>query len=170
MGVVVLRLGHRVMRDKRLTTHVALAARALGASGMVMTEEDKNVAESVGDVVERWGGDFSLDFVKDWKGYIKSWKGTVVHLTMYGLPVEEVIEEVRKQKGDVLIVAGSEKVPREAYDLADYNVAVTNQPHSEVSALSIFLDRYFSGKELSLDFKGELEIIPSANSKKVLKR
>jgi tRNA (cytidine56-2'-O)-methyltransferase len=32
MGLLaVFRLGHRVQRDKRLTTHVALVARAFGA-------------------------------------------------------------------------------------------------------------------------------------------
>ncbi|MCG7848715.1 MAG: tRNA (cytidine(56)-2'-O)-methyltransferase, partial [ANME-2 cluster archaeon] len=33
MNIVVLRLGHRPERDQRVTTHVGLTARALGASG-----------------------------------------------------------------------------------------------------------------------------------------
>jgi len=168
LAVVVLRLGHRPMRDKRLTTHVALAARALGAKGIVLTEEDKNIAESVADVVARWGGDFFLEVREDWKGYIKDWKGKVVHLTMYGLPFQEVLEELGEE--DILLVVGSEKVPGKLFELADYNVAVTGQPHSEVSALSLFLDRYFGGEELDLDFKGGIEVIPSARSKKVLER
>jgi predicted SpoU family rRNA methylase len=33
--VVILRIGHRPERDQRVTTHVGLTARALGAQGMV---------------------------------------------------------------------------------------------------------------------------------------
>lgn len=166
MKIVVLRLGHRPLRDKRVTTHVALAARAFGADGIVVSEEDKNVEASVKDVAKRWGGKF---FIKtaSWERYINSWKGIVVHLTMYGMPLDSVIEEIRKTKKSVLIVVGSEKVPGKLFGIADYNVAVGNQPHSEVSAVSTFLDRLFMGKELRREFKGELRIIPSKNSKKV---
>ncbi|MDH5460400.1 MAG: tRNA (cytidine(56)-2'-O)-methyltransferase, partial [Candidatus Bathyarchaeota archaeon] len=46
--VVVLRWGHRLQRDPRLTTHVALTARALGASGFILTDiEDKKIKEAV---------------------------------------------------------------------------------------------------------------------------
>ena len=45
--VVVLRWGHR-HRDQRLTSHVALAARALGASGFIMADiTDDKVKETV---------------------------------------------------------------------------------------------------------------------------
>ncbi len=167
MTVTVLRLGHRPQRDKRITTHIALVARAFGADKMVMPEADEQIAESVGDLVESWGGDFSIGTALDWKAYMKDFKGTVVHLTMYGMPVEEKIGEI---KGDVLIVVGSEKVPREAFDLADYNISIGNQPHSEVSALAIFLDRLFKGDALKKHFNGKLEITPSNNSKIVNSR
>ena len=39
--ITVLRLGHRVSRDKRTTTHVALAARAFGADKMLVSEKDE---------------------------------------------------------------------------------------------------------------------------------
>ncbi|MCD6448820.1 MAG: tRNA (cytidine(56)-2'-O)-methyltransferase, partial [Thermoplasmata archaeon] len=35
MVVVVYRYGHRISRDKRITTHVALVARAFNADGIV---------------------------------------------------------------------------------------------------------------------------------------
>jgi tRNA (cytidine56-2'-O)-methyltransferase len=54
------------------------------------------------------------------------------------------------------------------YDLADWNVAVGNQPHSEVAALAILLDRLFEGKELRREFEGGLKIVPSPFGKKVL--
>jgi tRNA (cytidine56-2'-O)-methyltransferase len=168
MTIVVLRLGHRPLRDKRITTHVALVARAFGADGMLMPTRDEKVEESIQDVVERWGGNFFIDSIKDWKGYIKKWRGIVVHLTMYGMPVNPVIKEIKGLKKDMLLVVGSEKVPGEIFKLADYNVAVGNQPHSEISALAIFLDRLFEGKELNREFKGKLKIVPSERSKKVV--
>lgn len=168
MKTVVLRLGHRPLRDRRVTTHVALAARALGASGMVMDTLDERVQESVRDVVERWGGSFFLQ-TASWKSYIKNWPGLRVHLTMYGLPLDEVIDEIRGAGKDILVIVGAEKVPGEVFRLADYNVAVSNQPHSEVSALAVFLDRFYQGEELKKDFKGKYRIIPSARSKRILK-
>ena len=49
--VYVLRLGHRPQRDKRISTHVALTARAFGAKGIYFDRYDKSVFESVGEVV-----------------------------------------------------------------------------------------------------------------------
>ena len=166
MKVVVLRLGHRPLRDKRITTHVALVARAFGAAGMLMSKRDRVVEKSLQKIVENWGGNFFIQ-VGDWRNFIKSWKGLVIHLTMYGLPIDEVVDDIAKTGKDVLVVVGSEKVPREVFNLADYNIAIGNQPHSEVSALAIFLDRFFKGKELKKDFKGKLKIIPSESIKQV---
>ena len=45
--VAILRIGHRPERDQRVTTHVALTGRALGASGMFLAATDKGVVESV---------------------------------------------------------------------------------------------------------------------------
>ena len=162
MTVTVLRLGHRPLRDKRITTHIALVARAFGADKMLMPVKDETVEKSVEKLVENWGGDFSADTVEDWKSYIRDFKGTVVHLTMYGMPVDEMIGDI---KGDILMVVGSEKVPREVFDLTDYNISIGNQPHSEVSALAIFLDRFFRGESLKKRFSGKLSIQPSKQSK-----
>ncbi len=168
MKVVVLRLGHRPLRDRRVTTHVALTARAFGASGMVMDTLDERVEESVKDVVERWGGDFFIKPVK-WRPYMKKWDGLKVHLTMYGLPVDDVIEEIRSADKDILVIVGAEKVPGEVFGEADYNVAITNQPHSEVSALAVFLDRLYRGRELRKEFGGRYRVVPSKRSKRILK-
>ncbi len=56
--IVILRLGHRPERDARVTTHVGLTSRVLGASGMILTTDDKSVAESIERVREAWGGSF----------------------------------------------------------------------------------------------------------------
>jgi tRNA (cytidine56-2'-O)-methyltransferase len=162
MTVEVLRLGHRPIRDKRITTHIALVARAFGADKMVLPESDENIEKSVRSLVENWGGNFSVETTDDWKSYVKSFDGSVAHLTMYGMPVDTVARDI---KGDVLVVVGSEKVPRFVFDNADHNISIGNQPHSEVSALAIFLDRFFGGAPLKRDFGGKLQIHPSSRSK-----
>ena len=170
MRVVILRLGHRPERDKRITTHVGLVARAFGAEEMLLTGRDSRVEESLVDVTKRWGGDFRLKADVSWKGETVRWKesgGKVVHLTMYGRNLPDVIDEIRSCDS-ILVAVGAEKVPAEMYDLADWNVAVGNQPHSEVAALAILLDRLFEGKELRREFEGGLKIVPSPFGKKVL--
>jgi len=66
-----------------------------------------------------------------------------------------------------LIIVGAEKVPPYFYEVADFNVSVTNQPHSEVAALALFLDRYTKGAWQKKKFDGNIEIIPSNKGKKV---
>jgi tRNA (cytidine56-2'-O)-methyltransferase len=162
--VVILRVGHRPERDQRITTHVGLTARALGAKGMYLAAADKGVVESILDVVNRWGGDFFCQDSVKWRSCIRDWKasgGTVVHLTMYGLNLPDVIGEI-KTREKILVIVGAEKVPGEIYGLSDYNVAVTSQPHSEISSLALFLDHFFSGKEFSNEFMGaKIRIVPS---------
>ncbi|OYT56836.1 MAG: tRNA (cytidine(56)-2'-O)-methyltransferase [Candidatus Aenigmarchaeota archaeon ex4484_14] len=169
--IVVLRLGHRPGRDARLSTHVGLAARALGADAVIMSgEHDENIIESIKKVTKEWGGHFQVSYEKNWRNVIKNFHGVCVHLTMYGLPIQEKIDEIRKNK-DILIVVGGEKVPAEVYQLADYNISVTNQPHSEVAALAIFLHEYFRGKELDREFEGgKIRIIPQARGKKTIEK
>jgi len=68
MEVKVLRLDHRRIRDARITTHVCLTARALGASGVFLSgDHDKKLMENVRDVVKRWGGDFQVEYRKGWE-------------------------------------------------------------------------------------------------------
>ncbi len=169
--VVVLRIGHRPGRDLRISTHAALVARAFGAKGIIFSNyEAKKTRESLERVNENWGGSFFVEGGKSWRKVIDDWQssgGVVAHLTMYGLPVREVIPKIRDE--DVLVVIGAEKVPGEIYNLVDFNVAVGNQPHSEISALAVFLDRLFEGEELEEEFQGaRRKIIPSESGKKVL--
>jgi tRNA (cytidine56-2'-O)-methyltransferase len=161
--ITVLRIGHRPQRDKRITTHVCLVARAFGADAVIVDTPDNQLKETIEDVVNTWGGDFSISF-QSWKKALKSWKGDIVHLTMYGLPVEDEITDIR-QCDSLLVVVGAEKVPRQIYQEADYNISITSQPHSEVAALAVFLDRYFQGAQLRKDFEGNLKILPSDGKK-----
>jgi tRNA (cytidine56-2'-O)-methyltransferase len=124
------------------------------------------------EIIQRWGGRyFDIEIFENWKSIVKQWKnggGKIVHLTMYGLNIDEVIDELRKCD-ELLVVVGASKVPRELYEVSDYNVAIGNQPHSEIAALAICLDRIFSGKELTKQFDdAKLKIVPSPNEKRVL--
>jgi tRNA (cytidine56-2'-O)-methyltransferase len=169
MDVYVLRLGHRPSRDKRLSTHVILAARAFGASGATYTgDRDPGLEESIGRVVSEWGGPFSLEFAESWRSVVSGWRGRVVHLTMYGLPVREMISEIRGEDSDLLVVVGGAKVPGEIYGMVDWNIGVTSQPHSEVSALAVFLHELHEGKELGISFQGARKrVVPQTRGKRV---
>ena len=164
--LTVLRLGHRPARDKRVTTHVALTARALGADAILVSTRDPALERSVRAVVRRFGGSFRIETGVSWRHVLKEWRGTKIHLTMYGEPLEAVLP--RLPADDLLVVVGAEKVPRDVFDLVDANVAIGNQPHSEVAALAIFLDRLLGGKGLSREFEGRLRIRPSPRGKHVV--
>lgn len=164
--ITVLRLGHRPARDKRVTTHVALTARAFGANAILVSTRDVALERSIRGVVRRFGGDFRIETGVRWRAILKEFPGTKVHLTMYGQRFEEVLPRVRGR--DLLVVVGAEKVPRELYDLADWNVAIGNQPHSEVAALAIFLERVLGPEAWDRDdFAGRVRIRPSARGKDV---
>jgi tRNA (cytidine56-2'-O)-methyltransferase len=85
---------------------------------------------------------------------------------MYGEPLQDVVDDVRETDEPVLAVVGAGKVDGWVYGESDYNVGVTNQPHSEVAALAVFLHEYFGGDELDADFDGgEIEVVPSESGK-----
>ncbi len=175
--VAVLRWGHRLGRDKRLTAHVALTARALGASDFVLSDiRDETVESTVQKVVKNWGGSFGFEMGNPWKQTVKDWKhqgGIVVHLTAYGenLEISDVMKRIWAAQKPVLVIVGSQKVPPEFFSetVSDFNVAVGNQPHSECSSLAVFLDHYFRGQELMMEFVGaKKRIMPQMHGKKVV--
>ncbi len=169
MVLSVLRLGHRIYRDKRITTHCCLVARAFGADNIFIEgDRDKNILESVNKVVEEWGGDFRVEFVQSWRKIIKKWNGMIIHLTQYGLPFEKTLWEVKKSSKDKLIIIGGKKVPSDIYKLVDYNISIYNQPHSEIAALCICLDRLVD--EVSSDKFNDpkIKIEPQKKGKKVI--
>ena len=165
--VVVLRMGHRPGRDKRVTTHVCLTARAFGAEGVLVTTRDSGLERTVRRVVAKFGGAFTIETGVSWRRALRGWRGPVAHLTMYGEPLDVALPRI--PSADVLVVVGAEKVPGEVFALADFNVAVGNQPHSEVAALAVFLDRFLQGAGVRRSFPGPTEIVPSRRGKKVRK-
>jgi len=170
-SVAVLRLGHRPGRDERMTTHVGLTARALGADRAVLAHDAAGRGETLEDITDRFGGPFTVEGTTEPMAVLSEWDGTIVHLTMYGLPVQEVTEDIRAQfdRGTpLLVVVGAEKVPFDVYEHADYNVGVTNQPHSEVASLAVFLDRLFAGEELDREWEdADAVVVPNEQGKEV---
>jgi len=163
--ITILRLSHRLPRDSRVTTHVALVARAFGADNLVYSgQKDKSFEDSVKSLVNRFGGKFLVEYVKNPFNYLKE-KSKIVNLSVYGIPLQKKIKEIKKIK-NLIIIVGSEKVPIEYYKIADYNISITSQPHSEVAALAIFLHEYFSGKEFNKEFENaKIKIIPNQKGK-----
>ena len=169
--IEVVRIGQRVVRDDRVTTHVALVARGFGAQRIYMTEVNPDIRDTITKINETWGGDFEIEFVEKWKSVIKKKKSEskfkIVHLSMYGQNINNVQDDLRKEE-NLLIVVGAEKVPREIYELADYNVGVGSQPHSEISALAVLLDRIHEGRQFEKEFpNAKRKIIPTKNGKNV---
>ena len=167
--ITVLRIGHRIIRDKRITTHVALVARAFGADNIIISTKDTKIKENIESICSRFGGDFKIETGVDYKKIIKQWKGTIIHLTMYGDELDKAINSIDKNK-DLLIIVGAEKVPPQIYEMADFNISVGNQPHSEVAALAIFLDRFTECNWQDKQFNGKIEILPSNKGKKVISK
>jgi tRNA (cytidine56-2'-O)-methyltransferase len=169
--ITVLRLGHRIERDKRVTMHVFLTARALSASGVVYSgQRDRDLERGIRDVVSQWGGPFEVKYERNWKKLLQNWqeKDIICHLTMYGININKCLDQIPRDK-PILVIVGSQKVHKDVYQLADYNIAIGNQPHSEVAALAIFLDRLHKGKELKNRFeKSKMRIVPQERGKEVI--
>ncbi|MFQ5496938.1 MAG: tRNA (cytidine(56)-2'-O)-methyltransferase [Nitrosopumilus sp.] len=170
MVIEVIRIGQRLVRDDRVTTHVALVSRAFGAERIFMTEVNPEIKDTLEKINKTWGGKFEVEFIDKWKSIVKKKKEDdfkIIHLSMYGENINNVQEQLRKE-GNLVIVVGAEKVPREIYELADYNVGVGSQPHSEISALAILLDRIQKGKQFEKEFPdAKRKIIPTKNGKNV---
>jgi tRNA (cytidine56-2'-O)-methyltransferase len=156
-----------------------LTARAFGCSGFILADtEDKSLKEQVEKVTAQWGGSFEFEMGVPWRAALARWKknrGIVVHLTMYGLNVAKtnVVQQIRSMGRNILIVVGSQKVPAEFFsqEFSDYNVAVGGQPHSEVAALAVFLDRLFEGRELLKEFEdARIEVLHSDREKRVVRK
>jgi tRNA (cytidine56-2'-O)-methyltransferase len=170
-SIRVLRVGQRYVRDDRTLTHLCLVSRALGAEAIYLEDAEKDVTGTLEEVNRTWGGEFRATLGASWRNVIREAKREgrrVVHLTMYGLPIQDVVQELRRLD-QILIVVGGPKVPGEVYHEADFNVAVTSQPHSEVAALAIALHEIQGGEELKRTFpKSRLRILPTAHGKRVV--
>ena len=173
--IEVLRLGHRLGRDPRITTHLALVSRAMGASNFVLAgDEDEKLFSNIDSVNERFGHGLSCRYEKSPMRMLREIansdeesKPIIIHLTMYGEQFKEVVPNIPKDK-PVVVVVGGAKVPGELFKVSDFNIAVGNQPHSEVAALALFLDSWTDGEGFNREFsEPQLVISPSKSGKDV---
>ena len=166
----VLRLGYRKGRDPRITTHLALVARAMGADGFLLAgDEDKEMFDNLNSVSERFGGVLETSHVKGMSHLKKHVQdgGVAVHLTMYGEPFRKAIPKIRRDR-PVVIVVGGAKVPGDVFKICQHNVAVGNQPHSEVAALALFMDAWFGESASEKKFEDARLIIEGTNDGKLV--
>jgi len=173
-NVTVVRLGHRQQRDKRITSHLGLTARALGANHFVLCgDNDQGVLDTMTDVTENFGGDFSSEHHAKPMSYLRHFSkqgGTIVHLTMYGEPHDSVTKDIPTDT-PIAVVVGGVKVPGEIYKLANHNVAVGHQPHSEVAALALFMSELMGGVAGPEQFPdARLQVQPHPSGKVVIDR
>jgi len=150
--ILVLRIGHRLKRDERLSTHCGLIARALGAKKIIYSgEKDEKLLKSISDLTRKWGGTFQAGYQENWKSvinYYKRKKFLIVHLTMYGEPVKQRITKIRKSK-KILVIIGSGKVPPEVYQKIKeagrlqyiYNTAAALRGRSFINIFARILQR-----------------------------
>ena len=169
----VLRLGHRVERDKRITSHLGLTARAFGADEIILSrEEDETPLETWKSVSKRFGGSLECRYEPKPLRWLRSFSkegGKIIHLTMYGEPWRKTSVKIPFD-GRVVVVVGGTKVPGELFGIADYNIAVGNQPHSEVAALAVFLDTWLGEVNPERFSGGDVEVIPSESGKKIVSK
>jgi tRNA (cytidine56-2'-O)-methyltransferase len=175
MKIVVIRLSGRAYRDLRITTHVALVARAFGSQKIILdAASDPGIKNTVEKVTRQFGGDFCVEYETELLKRIEELQKqgyAVVHLTMYGEKPFSIVKKLkRNKKTKVAIIVGADKVPGKVYQLADYNVSITSQPHSEVAALAVFIHYLQGGKEEEIDFPhARKKIIPNSRGKTIQK-
>ena len=170
--ITVFRYLHRRIRDKRVTTHCALVSRAFGVNKFIYVgDEDLEMENTISNVEKRFGKELSVEFANNWFEKLKELKNNsiLIHLTMYGKLIDNFIKEdfPKIKNNNFTIFIGSTKVPKEVYQLADYNISITNQPHSEISALAITLDR-INPSYKKKQFHGKIKIIPNVKKKEVI--
>jgi tRNA (cytidine56-2'-O)-methyltransferase len=151
--------------------HIFLTARAFSASGVIYSgDKDRDLEKRIKYVESRWGGPFKVRYEKNWKKVIENWNktGVTCHLTMYGKAIDISLNKIPKNK-EVLVIVGSKKVPRSVFQMVNFNIAIGNQPHSEVAALAVFLYSHFGKEAIKTEFEeAKMRIIPQDENKKVV--
>ena len=141
--IVILRYGHRIVRDQRVTTHCCLAAGAFGASEVIICgSEDKELEKTIGRVNSKWDEKLKISYTDSWIKTAEALRKNgyfLVHLTMYGDNYSRAVKREISKAGKICVIIGSQKVEPAVYEIADRNIAIEKRPHSEISALAIFL-------------------------------
>lgn len=148
---------------REVMTDICMTSRAFGASKISFTcNEDRKVANAVGKISDAWGGKFAISFNADYKKMMSNSPNyKKIFLTQYGLPVQKVNHSLRTYKNIMVIVSLTDALAQRLIDAADFNVSITTQPHSSVSAIAVFLHTYFNGRENAMQFENaKMKVIP----------
>ena len=173
----MLRWGHRPQRDVRLTTHVALTARALCASGFILSDTlDAHIQETVNKITQNWGGNFYFEMGTSWKKVVREWKtkgGVVVHLTAYGenIQTSDILDRIKKTNKDLLVNCWK---PKSSWRVLFKRSIRFQHINRKPTAFRMFRIGdiswigYFKGKELAKPFeKAKIEIVPKERGKEI---
>src|SRR3989338_1147566 len=108
MAIEVLRLNHRIARDKRISTHVALTARAFGAGKIYYSgDKDSNLDNSVNKITEKFGGPFKIEHTENGIKLLKEKNNNgffIVHLTVYGKDFKKYQNKVKNKNMIIVVV------------------------------------------------------------------
>src|SRR3989338_1505524 len=103
----ILRLTHRIARDKRISTHIALTSRAFLANKMYYSgEKDSSLEQSIEKINKKFGSTFEIEHVKDPVKLVKAKKANgykILHLRMYGLELKKQLPNIKKCKKILII-------------------------------------------------------------------
>ena len=128
MVIEVVRIGQRVVRDDRVTTHVALVSRAFGAEKIFMTEVNPEIKDTLEKINKTWGGNFMVEFIDKWKSIIKKKKEEnfrIVHLSMYGENINDVQEKLREEESGVYGVGANGSFRKLSFTGVDFTISFT---------------------------------------------
>lgn len=142
--------------------YLALTARALGASAITITgRKDRKILKHISSTNRKWGGRFSVSFTNDYRKILKgSNRYKKVYLTRYGLPLNKFSYVLRTYKNILLIVTLREN-PGTIHNLSDFNISISDQPHSASASVAIFLHDFFGGRELAMHFENaKYKVVP----------
>src|SRR3989344_4749360 len=110
MTVEIFRLSHRLPRDQRISTHIGLVARAFGASSVFYSGmKDSSMENSISNITSKFGGPFSIEYIKEEIKFIKQKSKDgfkIIHLTMYGIPIQKKITAIKRNRKILIIVGG----------------------------------------------------------------
>ncbi|MCL5434073.1 MAG: tRNA (cytidine(56)-2'-O)-methyltransferase [Candidatus Marsarchaeota archaeon] len=148
---------------------IALTSRAFGASEITFTtKKNPTLIKYISRLNNKWGGNFNINFISNWKSFINTRKTyKVIYLTKYGQSLQNIGNIIRNYK-NLLLIVSSEEVNKTILNNSDFNVSITTQPHCEASAIAIFLHHFYEGRELALHFQNAgYKIVPAEREIKI---
>ena len=157
----------KVQKEKLID--IALTARAFGASEITVNlKEQRNkshITKYFKEINNDWGSNFKVSFTNNWMDLIKEHNNNykTIYLTKYGDSIKKKEYVISTYKNILLIVSTTDDI-KELYDMADFNISLTTQPHTIISSIAVFLNMYYKGRELAMHFENaKYKIMPETH-------